>query len=114
MADISDVISRYFNIDTLLRFLADRGTSYSSTNEWRRIIRSGEFNETELQDAIKLFMFDATNEVLRAVKEHRRVPSPPRAIPDDPSTRFTDLSQFDDCKNSQESSNSSTEVILLM
>lgn len=116
MADILEVVSRYLNVETLLRFLEDRGTS-SSTDEWRRIISNGECNETqikELQDAIKVFMSDATSAVVRAVnKKYRRVRSPPRAIPDDRSTLgFTDLSQFDGCTNSQESSNSSTKVIL--
>ena len=116
MAYNLEVLPRYLNVETLLRFLEERGTS-SSTDEWRRIIRNGECNETqieELQDAIKVFMSDATSAVVRAVnRKYRRVRSPPRPMPDDHSPlRFTGLSQFDDYRNSQESSNSSIEVIL--
>lgn len=122
MGDISDIVPRYLNVETLLLFLANRGAT--AVEEWRRIISTGEISETqikELQESIKVFMADATSAVVHAVKKkkqrmQRLARSPQREISDHRSPtalKFTDLSQLDSDK-SQESSSSSLEVILIM
>lgn len=122
MGDISDIVPRYLNVETLLSFLADRGDT--AVEEWRHIISTGEINETqikELQDAIKVFMADATSKIVHAVDKKcqrmrrlRRARSPQREISDHRTLEFTYLTQLDICKNSQESSASSLEVKLIM